>query len=529
MTSPWKPKRDFGSILLGSTSERGLTRRIRVQALLTSSLVVANFIGALCAIGLATVGIPLPSIFLPHLWWVHFIALPIYVVMAFIVGIGWGTYAVTRELKWATDNRAPTAKEAKRFRRAPRMLVTLQAFLWGGAVLTFTLMYGIGEPDLIPKVFFVVAMSGAVVVAISQLLIEFSLRPVAAQVITAGYRPRRRGGIRIRTGVSWLVGSGIPLVGIILVMLFGTFRYETSKMDLFVGVIVLAVIALSTGLLLTILSSTSVTDPIRSVRNGMESVANGNVDVDLAVYDGTELGDLQAGFNTMVGGLRERDRMRDIFGRHVGRDVAAAALESDPELGGAERTVGIVFVDVIGSTALATERSPSEVVEALNTFFSVIVGSVESHRGLVNKFEGDAVLAIFGAPITLDDSAAAALESAREITHRLTSEVPYLSAGVGVGYGRVVAGNVGAIERFEYTVIGDPVNESARLSELAKRDPARPLASGRTLDAAGAEESRHWEQVETLTLRGRSQDTVVYAALTPDSAAGAHADTDAEA
>lgn len=521
MTSTWKPKRDFGSILLGSSGERGLARRIRVQALLTSSLVVANLIGALCAIGLATVGIPLPSIFLPHLWWVHFIALPIYVGMAFIVGIGWGTYSVTRELKWATDNRVPTADEARRFRRAPRALVRMQAVLWGGAVITFTLMYGIGEPDLIPKVFFVVAMSGAVVVAISQLLIEFSLRPVAAQVITAGYRPRRRGGIRTRMVVSWLVGSGIPLIGIILLMFFGTFRHETSKMDLFVGVIVLAVIALSTGLLLTILSSTSVTDPIRSVRTGMEAVADGDVDVDVAVYDGTELGDLQAGFNAMVGGLRERDRMRDIFGRHVGRDVAAAALDTDPELGGAERTVGVVFVDVIGSTSLAAERTPTEVVEALNTFFSVIVKSVESHRGLVNKFEGDAVLAIFGAPIALEDSAAAALESAREIAHRLTSDVPYLSAGIGVSYGRVVAGNVGAIERFEYTVIGDPVNESARLSELAKRDPARPLASGRTLDAAGDAESRHWEEAETLTLRGRSEDTVVFAARIPDADADA--------
>lgn len=515
MTSPWKPRRDYGSILLGSTSERGLTRRIRVQALLTSSIVVANFIGALCAIGLATVGIPLPSIFLPHLWWVHFIALPIYIALAFVVGVGWGTYVVTRELRWSIDNRAPTAKEAKRFRRAPRKLVTLQALLWSGAVITFTLMYGISEPDLIPKVFFVVAMSGAVVVAISQLLIEFSLRPIAAQVVTAGYRPRRRGGIRTRTVTSWIVGSGIPLAGIILVTFFGTFRYETSKMDLFVGVVVLAAIALSTGILLTILSSTSVTDPIRSVRTGMESVARGDVDVDIAVYDGTELGDLQAGFNTMVGGLRERDRMRDIFGRHVGRDVAEAALESDPELGGAERTVGVVFVDVIGSTSLAAERSPSEVVEALNSFFSVIVQSVESHHGLVNKFEGDAVLAIFGAPIALEDAAAAALSSAREIAHRLTADVPYLSAGIGVSYGRVVAGNVGAIERFEYTVIGDPVNESARLSELAKRDPARPLASGRTLDAAGDAESKRWEHAETITLRGRSEDTVVYAAHIP--------------
>ncbi|GAC68160.1 adenylate/guanylate cyclase domain-containing protein [Gordonia soli] len=510
--------RDYGSILLGSASEGGVKKRFRIQTLLTVSLLVANFIGAALAISLSAVGIPQPSIFQSSLWWVNFIAVPVYVVVAFVIGTVLGTVVVVRDLRWAIRGDVPTAKEARRAGRAPWQLVGIQGALWAGATTMFTIMYGVVDPDLIPKSFFVVGLSGFVVVAVSYLLIEFALRPVAADVITAGYLRRKRSGVRARSLVSWTVGSGIPVVGILLVTFFGAFRDDTSKLDLFVGVTVLAVIALSTGLLLTVLTSVSITAPIRSVRNAMNRVQRGDTeDVDLVVYDGTELGDLQNGFNSMVHGLRERDRMRDLFGRHVGRDVAEAALRSDPELGGTEVVAAVVFVDVIGSTTLAANRSPTEVVAILNRFFAVIVAAVERRQGLVNKFEGDAVLAVFGAPIDLRDPAGAALAAAREIATQLAVEVPDLSAGIGVGHGAVVAGNVGAIERFEYTVIGDPVNESARLSELAKRDPSQPLASGPAVDAAGASEQEHWERLEVTALRGRTEDTQIYGAIPTDS------------
>lgn len=507
--------RDYGTILLGSAGERGLKQRIRIQTLLTSFIVLANLIGVLLAVVLASVGIPEPDIFQADLWWVNFIAIPIYLVVAFLVGISLGTFVVVRDLRWAIEDRVPTDKDVKRFRRAPRRLVMVQALLWGTGTVMFTIMYGVIDPNIIPKAAFVIGMSGIVVIAFSQLLIELALRPVAADVINAGYRRRKRSGVRARSVVSWMVGSGIPIVGIILVVSFGAFRGDTSKTDLFVGVTVLGLIALFTGSLLTVLSSQSVTAPIRSVRRAMDRVQRGHIDddVEVVVYDGTELGDLQFGFNTMLNGLRERDKMRDVFGRHVGRDVAEAALARDPELGGVERTVAALFVDVIGSTTFAAERSPTDVVATLNRFFGVIVRAIEDRRGLVNKFEGDAVLAVFGAPIDLADAAGAALSAAREIAQNLVREVPELAAGIGVGYGSVVAGNVGAIERFEYTVIGDPVNESARLSEVAKRDPARPLATGRALEAASPDEACKWELLEASTLRGRTADTVIYGAI----------------
>ncbi len=511
--------RDYGSILLGSAGESSLKQRVRIQTLLTASIVAANVFGALVAAALAAVGIPEPTVFTAELWWVNFIAVPVYIVAAFVIGIGWGTLVGVRVLRWAIRDETPSKRDARRTMRLPWRLSLVQGLLWAGATVMLTIMYGVLDPQLIPKTLFVVGLSGVVVVAISYLFIEFTLRPVVAELISAGFHRRKRSGVMSRSVVSWIAGSAIPVIGILLVVAFGVARDETSKLDLFVGVTVLALTALFTGLLLTLLSSMSITGPIRSVREGMNRVQAGRLDADLVVYDGTELGDLQVGFNAMVSGLRERERMRDLFGRHVGREVAEAALASNPELGGTERVAAALFVDVIGSTTLAAERRPTEVVEILNKFFAVIVREVEAQDGLVNKFEGDAVLAIFGAPIELADPAGAALAAARRIVAGLADEVPELNAGVGVSFGSVVAGNVGAIERFEYTVIGDPVNESARLSELAKRDPSRPLAAGRAVDAAAAGEARHWDRMETLTLRGRTAETVVYAAM-PTGAAG---------
>lgn len=137
----------------------------------------------------------------------------------------------------------------------------------------------------------------------------------------------------------------------------------------------------------------------------------------------------------------------------------------------------------------------------------MIVEEVNRHHGLVNKFEGDATLAIFGAPVTLDTPEDDALAAARAIVTRLEHEVPECPAGIGVAAGQVVAGNVGANERFEYTVIGEPVNEAARLSELAKNRAHRVLASAVTVTAADDDESRYWELAEAVTLRGYEQPT----------------------
>ncbi|WP_372510408.1 adenylate/guanylate cyclase domain-containing protein [Actinomadura madurae] len=137
------------------------------------------------------------------------------------------------------------------------------------------------------------------------------------------------------------------------------------------------------------MATKAIADPIRSVRTGMAQVERGDLGAEVAVYDASEVGQLQAGFNHMVAGLRENERLRDLFGRHVGEEVADLALErGDITLGGETREVAVLFVDLTGSTRLADTRGPDEVVGLLNRFFGVVVAVVAGHGGWINKFEG---------------------------------------------------------------------------------------------------------------------------------------------
>ncbi|ADG77422.1 Adenylate/guanylate cyclase with integral membrane sensor OS=Tsukamurella paurometabola (strain ATCC 8368 / DSM / CCUG 35730 / CIP 100753 / JCM 10117 /KCTC 9821 / NBRC 16120 / NCIMB 702349 / NCTC 13040) OX=521096 GN=Tpau_0786 PE=3 SV=1 [Tsukamurella paurometabola] len=501
---------DYGSILLGSTDESSRLTRLRVQLVITVGVIVANLIGVGLAIALAVVGIPEPPI--PwDAWWMNFLVVPLYIGIAFVLGATIGTVRIVQSLRWSIRREEPTAAQAKAALTAPWRLTALQAVLWAGGTVIMTVGYGSIDPELIPKIALVTGLSGVVVCAISYQITEFALRPAAAQALEAGFRAPRRGRLRMRAATAWAIGSGVPILGIVLVAAFGTFRDDTTKLDIFVAVAALGAIALLTGPLLTLLNTDTLVAPLRVLGNAIRKVRDGETDVTVRIFDGSDMGELQAGFNAMTAGLAERERLRDLFGRHVGREVADAALGLGVQLGGSEQLVSVVFVDIVGSTTLARQKPATEVVELLNRFFEVIVTEVEANDGLVNKFEGDAVLAVFGAPLPHPDPAGGALRAARGIAARLPAAVPDLTAGIGVSHGTVVAGNVGAIERYEYTVIGDPVNESARLSEVAKRDTSLPVAAEAAIVAARESESQHWVFTDAVTLRGRDVPTRLYA------------------
>jgi adenylate cyclase len=230
------------------------------------------------------------------------------------------------------------------------------------------------------------------------------------------------------------------------------------------------------------------------------------------VDDDGEIGQLQAGFNHMATGLRERERLREVFGGYVGEDVARQALEEGVSLEGELRDVSVLFVDLIGSTALSERSAPADVVRLLNGFFEAVISAVDAEDGWVNKFEGDAALCVFGAPVAQADHAARALRAATAMRSAL-SALPTLDAGIGVSSGTVVAGNVGSEHRYEYTVVGDPVNEAARLTELAKSHAGRIVVSERTVRSAG--NGAGWREGESVVLRGRTQPTQTFVPAVP--------------
>jgi adenylate cyclase len=172
----------------------------------------------------------------------------------------------------------------------------------------------------------------------------------------------------------------------------------------------------------------------------------------------------------------------------------------------------VLFVDLIGSTQLAQTRPPDQVVEVLNRLFGVIVRAVDDEGGWVNKFQGDGALCVFGAPGDQPDHAARALRATRTIRRELLALGATdrgLDAAIGVSAGDVVAGNVGAEQRHEYTVTGDPVNEAARLTEVAKTHLGRVLASEDVIARSGSERAR-WTVTDEVKLRGRSVTTLIY-------------------
>ncbi|MCG5434471.1 mononucleotidyl cyclase [Mycobacterium sp. MYCO198283] len=499
---------EYGSWLLGRVEESQRRRRIRIQVILTLFIVVANLVGVAVACLVIMVAFPTPSVFTPEARWVTFVFNPIYIGAALVVGVFWATRRVIRNVRWAIEERTPTLADQRNTFFAPWRLTRVVLVLWAVGAVLITAMYGSISTGYVPKALLGISFSGIVVCASCYLLTEFALRPVAAQALEVGPPPRRLApGLLGRIMLVWALGSGVPVLGILLAaIIFLTLRNVTPT-QFAVAIGILAIFALVFGAILMWILSWLTATPIRVVRAALTRVENGDLDTNLVVFDGTELGQLQRGFNAMVHGLRERERVRDLFGRHVGREVAAAAEKQQIELGGEERHVAVLFVDVIGSTRIVANRPPIEVVDLLNRFFGVIVDEVDRHHGLLNKFEGDATLAIFGAPVALDHPEDEALAAARCIARRLRDEVPECPAGIGVSAGEVVAGNVGARERFEYTVIGDPVNEAARLSELAKNYPTRLLASATAVEAAQERERQCWAFGEEVTLRGRDRAT----------------------
>ena len=498
---------DYGSWLLGKSSESQRRRRVRIQFILTVFIVSTNLLGIAIALLLVTIVIPVPSVFTDAPMWVTFVAAPAYVALALVLGTFWITRRTVSALRWAIEERKPTHEDQLNTFLAPWRVAKAHLILWGVGTALLTTLYGLQDTRFIPRFLFVVSFAGVVVATACYLLTEFALRPVAAQALEAGPPPRRlTAGIMGRQMTVWFLGS-LPVVGIALLAVFAVSLQNLTPTQFAIAVWILAVVALLVGFMLMWIVSWLTATPVRVVRAALNRVEQGDLDCKVVVFDGTELGELQRGFNSMVDGLRERERVRDLFGRYVGREVAAAAELRRPKLGGEERHVAVIFVDIIGSTQLVTGRPATDVVDLLNRFFAVIVDEVDRHHGFVNKFEGDAALAVFGAPNDLDSPEDEALAAGRAIARRIRNELPECEAGIGVASGEAVAGNVGAKERFEYTVIGEPVNEAARLCELAKSTPAHLLASSETVQNASESERGHWTFGDTVTLRGHDEPT----------------------
>jgi adenylate cyclase len=234
-----------------------------------------------------------------------------------------------------------------------------------------------------------------------------------------------------------------------------------------------------------------------------------------------EISLLAGAFNQMSEGLAERDQVRDLLGKVVSPAVAAELLRKEVTLGGEEREVTILFSDLRSFSTMCEARSAQEMLGVLNHYFTRMSAIVEAHHGVVDKYVGDAMMALFGAPLVGPDDADCALQTALEMSEALdqlnrdwqAQGRPALNFGIGINTDIVVAGNMGSQTRLNYTVIGDGVNLASRLETLTKTPEygARIIVSQFTLEKAkGRYRTRRLGQV---AVKGRQNPTEIYALL----------------
>jgi class 3 adenylate cyclase len=255
-------------------------------------------------------------------------------------------------------------------------------------------------------------------------------------------------------------------------------EYTLPHLTPLIAWIVMLVVVVTVVMIgMAILMSRDIQQLVDDMVDAMHSVEAGDVDVRLEVTSTDEFATLYTGFNRMTQGLRERERLRDAFGRYVAPELAEEVMRDGVSLGGQIVNASVLFADIREFTALSEWMDPAEVVSLLNRYFAAVEPAIRAEGGWINKFGGDSLLAIFGAPVPQSDHVQRAVRAALGIRAALSEfnrrqregGGPTLRIGIGIDCGEMVAGSVGSPERMEYTVIGDVVNVASRIDTLNKK------------------------------------------------------------
>ena len=256
--------------------------------------------------------------------------------------------------------------------------------------------------------------------------------------------------------------------------------------------------------------SRALSRPMARLDRGMREVAKGNYHVRLPVTSDDEMGHAADRFNEMVGGLSEREYLRDTFGKYVSTAVASAILEGRDRTGRVDdvtREATLMFTDIEGFTALSERLPPGELAQILNAYLGAVVPIIQRHGGVVNSFIGDGLFASFNLPLPCDNHAAAAIDAALEIQEFL-KDTTTLKTRIGINTGTVIGVTIGTENRLNYTLLGDAVNVASRIEQLNKKYHTDILATESAIRAAGRIES--YQPLGAIGVRGHEVGVVVY-------------------
>ncbi|MNJ98409.1 Adenylate cyclase 1 [compost metagenome] len=276
--------------------------------------------------------------------------------------------------------------------------------------------------------------------------------------------------------------------------------------------------AVSLAIFFIFLFSMTLTSPIEKLAELINIVSKGNFDVKARaqVKSHDEVGDLAEAFDHMTEGLKERDKVKSLFSKFHGSSVADDLINNDIGVGGQNKNVVVFFSDIRGFTAFSEKRSPEEVVEMLNEYFGIMVGIINAHGGVVDKFIGDAIMAVWGAPKSSSKDAHNAVRACLEMRKaleklnesRISRNQPPINIGMGLHAGQAISGTIGSDERMEYTVIGNTVNTASRIEASTKAFGADLLITDSVIDIVG--DNYKVELAGAAEVKGRSEALKMY-------------------
>jgi adenylate cyclase len=291
--------------------------------------------------------------------------------------------------------------------------------------------------------------------------------------------------------------------------------------QLFAAIAVVCVLALAVAHQV----AASVQRPLESLKEFAARLGAGELEVRTDVTGRDVAGSLAASLDAMANGLRERDRVKEVFGRYIATQVSERILNGEVNLGGESRVVTVLFSDIRNFTSMAEQMTPQQVVSFLNAYFSEMVDAVFEHGGVLDKFLGDGLMAVFGSLEDQADHAARAVRAALRMkallgkinAERAVAGLAPVAIGIGIHTAEVIVGNIGSSRRLEYTVVGDGVNTSSRVQALNKEFGTTILVTDETYAALGnAFECR---AMPATPLRGKHRPIQCYEVLAARAAA----------
>jgi adenylate cyclase len=270
--------------------------------------------------------------------------------------------------------------------------------------------------------------------------------------------------------------------------------------------------------LITYTLAKSMHTPVRIMEEATYRIKDQDFKTKVVIHSSDEFGVLGDAINEMTAGLAEKERIKDTFGRIVDPRIRDYLLNNEQSLGGETVEATILFTDLRDFTKLSEDRTPKQVLHILNRYFQEMSNAVEAHGGFINKFIGDAILAVFGTPIPLTSPQSTALQTAysmMENLKRLNKEflnegLPELRMGIGIHTGSVLVGNIGSLSRMEFTVIGDTVNTASRVEGLCKGLGKELLITESCYNLLKPEEKERLTFLGEFELKGRFSKEKLY-------------------